>query len=282
MTSPTPRAALIQDLSGFGRCSLTVVLPVLAAMGVQCCPMLTAYLSAHTGFAPSPHAVFLDLTDQMAPTAAHWAQLGVRFDAICSGFLGSEAQIGHLEAFLASVRGPQTLVLVDPAMADHGKLYRTCTSALCRRMGELAAHADCITPNLTEAALLLGESPDCRPDGASGVRGWLERLSLGGRRSVILTGVSPEPGMVGAACRDRADGSVSFAMAPQQNAAFSGAGDLFTAVALGALLRGRSLAQATRQAVDFTAHAIAHTLALGAPPQYGVCFEPLLGLLTQP
>ena len=177
-----PRIAAIQDISGFGRCSTTVVLPVLAAMGGECCPLLTACLSAHTAFPASEKATFLDLTGQMAGTAAHWAELGVTFDAIYSGFLGSAGQIGLIEDFYRQFRREGTLVLVDPVMGDHGKPYRTYTPELCGRMRDLAAQADVITPNLTEAALLLEEDYADLPRDEEGLRAWLERLSLDGRR----------------------------------------------------------------------------------------------------
>ena len=193
-----PRIAAIQDISGFGRCSTTVVLPVLAAMGGECCPLLTACLSAHTAFPASEKATFLDLTGQMAGTAAHWAELGVTFDAIYSGFLGSAGQIGLIEDFYRQFRREGTLVLVDPVMGDHGKPYRTYTPELCGRMRDLAAQADVITPNLTEAALLLEEDYADLPRDEEGLRAWLERLSLDGRRSVVLTGVSLRPGAIGA------------------------------------------------------------------------------------
>ena len=271
-----PRIAAIQDLSGFGRCSTTVVLPVLSAMGGQCCPMLTAYLSAHTAFPPSPHSVFLDLSDQMSETAAHWAELGVTFDAIYSGFLGSADQIRIIEQFYRQFRGEHTRVLVDPVMGDHGKPYRTYTPDLCARMRELADQADCITPNWTEAALLLGEDYDSRPTEESSIRSWLERLSLDGRRSVVLTGVSLAESQVGAGYFDRITGTTGFAMAHQEPAHFPGTGDLFASVLLGALMRGDELPGSVRQAVDFVQRCAAHTLAAGTPPVEGVQFEPLL------
>ena len=279
--TPAPRIAAIQDISGFGRCSITVVLPVLAAMGGQCCPLPTAYLSAHTAFPPSDKATFLDMTGQMAGTMDHWAELGVHFDAIYSGFLGSEAQIGLIEDMCRRFRGERTLVLVDPVMGDHGRPYRTYTPAMCARMGELAAQADVITPNLTEAALLLGEPYEAVPADEAGMRRWLERLSLNGARSVVLTGVSFAPGRVGAGCLDRTDGSVCFPMAEEVPAHFPGTGDLFASVVLGALLRGSSLADAASQAVNFVQHCAARTLAMGTPLLEGVQFEPLLGELTQ-
>lgn len=276
-----PRITAIQDISGFGRCSATVVLPVLAAMGGQCCLLPTAYLSAHTAFPPSQNAVFLDLTGQLEGTTRHWQELGVVFDAIYSGFLSSEAQIDRVLQFFEAFRREHTLVLVDPVMGDHGKPYRTCTPELCRRMGELAAQADVITPNLTEAALLLGEDCGGTPQTEAGMRDWLERLSLGGKRSVILTGVALASGQVGAGCFDRETGRIHFAMARQEPGQFPGTGDLFASVVLGALLRGASLPESMELAVSFVQKCVHSTLALGTPVLEGVQFEPLLGELTR-
>ena len=231
-----PEVAVIQDLSGFGRCSATIALPVLAAMGNRCETLLTAYLSAHTAYPSSDRAVFLDLTEEMTRCSDHWLQLGASFEAIYSGFLGSERQIDVLRAFIARFRRPNTLVLVDPVMGDHGKPYSTYTPALCQRMGALAEQADIITPNLTEAALLLEEPYEAVPSGEAGMAAWLERLSLGGRRSVVITGVSLSDGEVGAGCWDRETGRVSFSQARQEPAHFPGTGDLFASVLLGSLL----------------------------------------------
>ena len=276
-----PRVAAIQDISGFGRCSMTVILPVLAAMGGQCCPLPTAYLSAHTAFPASEKATFLDMTGQMAGTAAHWAELGVTFDAVYSGFLGSAGQIALIEDFYRQFRGADTLVLVDPVMGDHGKPYRTYTPDMCRRMGQLAAQADVITPNQTEAALLLDEPYERFPGDEKGIRSWLERLSMGGSRSVVLTGVSLEPGQIGAGYFDRRTGRTGFAMSHQEPAQFPGTGDLFASVVLGALLRGQSLEQATQSAAGFVQRCVAHTLAEGTSILEGVQFEPLLGELMR-
>ena len=271
-----PRIAAIQDISGFGRCSLTVVLPVLSAMGSQCCPLLTASLSAHTAFPPSDIATFLDLTGQMEGTTAHWAELGVTFDAIYSGFLGSADQIRIIERFYQQFRGEHTRVLVDPVMGDHGKPYRTCTPDLCAKMRQLADQADCITPNWTEAALLLDEDYANRPTEETGIRNWLERLSLDGKRSVVLTGVSLTEGQIGAGYFDRITGTTGFAMAHQEPAHFPGTGDLFASVLLGALMRGDELPGSVRQAVDFVQRCVACTLEVGTQPLEGVQFEPLL------
>ena len=269
------RVAAVHDISGFGRCSLTVVLPVLAAMGAECCPLPTAFLSAHTAFPKSDRAVFLDMTDQMARTGRHWKELGVEFDAIYSGFLGSEAQIGLLGEFIREFRGARTLVMVDPVMGDWGRPYRTYTPDLCRRMGELAEHADVITPNLTEAAILLGEEYDPAP-GEAKARAWLERLSRRGTRSVVLTGVQLREGQIGAGCFDRETGEVSFPSARLEPGSFSGTGDLFASVMLGGLLRGERLHAAAARAVDFVQRCAAYTAARGGDLREGVMFEGLL------
>lgn len=269
------RVAAIHDMSGFGRCSLTVVLPVLGAMGAECCPLPTAFLSAQTAFPKTDRAVFLDMTDQLARTGNHWKELGAEFDAIYSGFLGSETQIGLIGEFIRTFRKEHTLVVVDPVMGDWGKPYRTYTTDLCRRMGELAEYADVITPNLTEAAILLNEEYDPNPAEAK-VCGWLERLSLNGARSVVITGVHPHEGFVGAACFDRESGEMSFPQANQERGEYAGTGDLFASVMLGALLRGGSLHGAAMLAVDFVQKCAAFTNALHGDKREGVMFEGLL------
>ena len=271
---PTPRVAAIHDLSCFGRCSLTIALPVLSAMGCQCCPLPTALLSAHTGFTGGS---FLDLTEEMQRIADHWAQIDIHFDGIYSGFLGSAAQIGTVQQFITRFRGTG-LVVIDPVLGDHGQAYRTCTPELCNGMRRLAESADIITPNLTEASLLLEQSYETIQaiDPAEIVR----RLSLEGRRSVVLTGYSTGDGQTGALCFDRADGSIQAVQVQRVPRDFSGTGDLFTSVLTGAMVKGVPLIQAARTAADFVQSCVARTLAAGNTDGEGVDFEPLLGTLT--
>ena len=187
---PTPRVAAIHDMSGFGRCSLTVAIPVLSAMGVQCCPLPTAYLSTHTGGFTG--YTFLDMTDELPKTAAHWAELGIHFDAVYTGFMGSEAQMDLAADFVRAFRRDRsTIFICDPVMGDHGKIYKTYTPAMCAGMTRLAELADVIVPNLTEAAVLLGEdhSFGALTHDEAGYRSVVERLSRNGMRSVVLTGV---------------------------------------------------------------------------------------------
>ncbi len=269
----------VHDLSGFGKCSLGVVMPTLAAMGVRACALPTAYLSAHTAFPPCEHAVFLDLTAQMEATLAHWDELHARFDGFYSGFLGAPEQMELLERCLSARRKDGFLAMVDPVMGDGGKPYRTYTPQLCDKMAELSTYADVITPNLTEAAILLGEDYDPAPNRKKAAD-WLHRLSLEGRRSVILTGLSLTSGTLGAGCFDRTTGAVDFAQAPLAHGVFSGTGDLFASVAFGKLLAGEALPTATQAAVSFVSLAANATLDRGGDPVEGADFEPLLHLLA--
>lgn len=272
----TPRVAAAHDMSGFGRCSLTVILPVLSVMGAQCCPLQTAYLSAHTAFPKSEEAAFFDMTAAMSQTLRHWKELDVGFDAIYSGFLGSKEQIEILAGFLSDFRRKDTLVLVDPVLGDHGKLYRTFDYEMCRRMSSLSSTADLITPNLTEASLLLGERYENAPVDRPGIEDWLARLSLKGKRSVIITGVRFSPGQVGAACFDRETGECGISTSEEIPGEFSGTGDLFAAVSLGSLLRGKPLSESMDLAVRFVSRCARETVIAKTPLLFGVEFEKLL------
>ena len=271
----TPRVAAIHDLSGFGRCSLTIVMPALSAMGIQCCPLPTAFLSTHTGgFAGN---TFLDLTDQMAPVTAHWQREGVAFNAIYTGFMGSVEQMGLAADFIRTFRRPDNLVVIDPVMGDHGRPYRTYTPEMCRAMAELSLLADVVTPNRTEAALLLGVDYEAlRLDQEADCRRWAEALSMDGRRSVVLTGAALMPEETGAVCLDRDTGEISFSAAPLVPGEFHGTGDLFASVLTGALVRGNGLTEAASLAASFVSLCAAHTQKQVLPRREGIDFEPLL------
>lgn len=275
----TPRVTAIHDMSGFGRCSLTVILPILSAMGVQCCPLPTAFLSTHTG--GFENFTFLDMTEEMPKIARHWKSLGLRFDAVYSGFLGSARQIGLVSDYIRDFRG-EGLVVVDPVMGDGGAVYRTYTPEMCRGMTRLAEQADVITPNLTEAALLLGVPYASLPAGGDGLRGIAERLSLEGRRSVVLTGAGLEPDSTGAMCFDASTGQTEAVQTRRVNRDFHGTGDVFASVLTGALVQGSSLIEAARTAAEFVRACAERTAEENLPMREGVDFEPLLGLLTKP
>lgn len=276
------KVAAIHDLSGCGRCSLSVVLPVLAVMGAQYCTMPTAYLSAHTGFRGSEHSVFLDMTPQMEETMAHWKELDLSFQGIYSGFLGSPLQIDVIGRFIHQFKDKDTLVLIDPVMGDHGEPYRTYTPAMCKKMHGLAAEADLITPNLTEAAILLDIPYANRPTTRQGMEEWLKALSLDGGRGVILTGISLEAGTLGAACLDKGSSTPEFFTTREERGQLSGTGDLFASVVLGNLLQGKPLGESTHRAVQFVAKCMAYTNQIHTSHLEGVVFEPLLGELLAP
>ena len=275
----TPRVAAIHDMSGFGRCSLTVAIPVLSAMGVQCCPLPTAFLSTHTGGFTG--FTFLDMTEEMPKVAAHWQELDLRFHAIYSGFLASERQIGIVSDFIRTFRRSDTLVVIDPVMGDDGKAYQTYTSALCSGMTHLAELADVITPNLTEAAFLLGRPYDQLPQEEAGLQELVRELGLHGRRSVVLTGVSLAPGKTGAMCFDAKTSRTETVQVDMIAHPLLGTGDIFASVLTGALVRGDTLFSAAAQAADFVRACAVHTAAQDLPLREGVDFEPMLGLLTK-
>lgn len=273
-----PRVAAVHDLSGFGRCSLTVAIPILSAMGVQCCPLPTAFLSTHTG--DFEGYTFLDLTDEMEKAAAHWKSLGLKFQAVYSGFLGSEHQIEVVERFIRDFRGNDTIIVVDPVMGDGGLVYKTYTPAMCEGMKRLSEKADVITPNLTEAALLLDIPYHRLPHDEQGLREIVEKLSLGGRRSVVLTGFSSAPHLTGALCFDALTGEPSTIQVERVDREFYGTGDVFSSVLTGALVKGCSLHDSAAQAADFILACAKLTAKNNLPLREGVDFEPLLGLLT--
>ena len=223
----TPCVAAIHDMSGFGRCSLTVAIPILSAMGVQCCPLPTAFLSTHTGGFEG--FTFLDMTDEMPKAARHWKSLGLHFSAVYSGFLGSARQITIVADIIRDFRG-DGVVVVDPVMGDGGAVYRTYTPEMCAGMTHLAEQADVITPNLTEAALLLGIPYEKLPTGEAGCCAIAEQLSLEGRRSVVLTGASVEKGSTGAMCFDASTGRTEAIQTRRVDREFHGTGDVFSSV----------------------------------------------------
>ena len=271
------KIAAINDLSGYGRCALTVAIPVISHMRLQCCPVPTSILSNHTGYS---EYFFDDYSDRLPAYISMWKKLDLHFDGIMSGFLGSKEQIGIVEDFIRDFRREDTVVVVDPVMGDHGDVYQTYTPGMCAGTARLAEQADVITPNLTEAALLLGVPYHDLPAGEAGCREIVERLSLDGRRSVVLTGASLAPDLTGAMCLDARTGHVEAVQTRRVPQEFHGTGDVFASVLTGALVRGKSLTDAAREAVEFVRACAERTAQVQLPMREGVDFEPLLGLLT--
>lgn len=267
------RALAIHDVSCEGRCSLTVALPILSACGIHTAVLPTALLSTHTGVFTGYSC--LDLTEEMRRVLTHWDTLPLHFDGLYSGFLGSYEQIELVGDTLQHYHSEHTLTLVDPVMADHGALYATYTRQMAGGMGELCRLADVIVPNVTEACLLM-DQPYLENPSEGDIRRLLEGLAARyGCAQVMITGV-PRKGLLGAAGFCAADGSFSYAGAPQLSRVFYGTGDVFASALFGAMLNGLAMGQAMRAAVDFTNAAMTHTLENGLPLHYGVAFEQAL------
>lgn len=270
------RVLAIHDISCVGRCSLTVALPILSAGGVECSVLPTAVLSTHTG--EFTGFTCHDLTGEIAPITRHLESLRLNWDALFVGFLGSYEQIALIDAAYERLKSPNTLLLVDPAMADHGEIYQTYTPQMVTGTRRLCRRADIITPNLTEAALLLEEEYQPHPTPEQ-VEGMLVRLRKLGAKNPVITGASREEGMTGAAAFDGI--SFHWAQTPAYPRTFYGTGDVFSSALLTGLMNGKNLAASVDLAVGFTHEAIRHTLSEGRPLRYGPCFEKALPWLME-
>lgn len=269
-----PKIAVVNDLSGFGKCSLTTAIPILSAMGVQACPLPTGVLSNQTGF--SSYAC-VDLTDQIIPFAAEWKKRGAQFDGIYTGFLCGIRQAELTAQFLADFRTPETLVLVDPVLGDDGHMYPALPPDLWGAVKALAMQADVITPNYTEACLLTGT-----PYGESSLeRAWdmARQLAGEGPGLVAVSGVRDGGGVCTAVC-EKATGDC-FAVHNRWigDHGYSGTGDILAAVLCGGLVSGMSAREALDLAARFLEASIAEAYADGTDRNEGVAFEHHLHLL---
>lgn len=273
--NPHPRVLTVQDLSCLGQCSLGAAIPVLAACGAECCPLPTAVLSTHTGpeFA-RPYVQ--DLTHTISPLWHSWKAQGISFDGIGVGYLASQEQIELVSHLMDGLKGPDTLVLLDPVMGDNGRFYTGFDPAFAQKMRELCGKSDIILPNLTEARFLLGDfAPPERYDEAF-CQKTAQALSALGAKWVILTGLDCLPGQVSCLICRCETGETQLISQPRLAGRYHGTGDLFAAACLGLLLQGKALPDAVRQAGQFVSAAIEHT-----EPEhtYGVRFESCLGQL---
>lgn len=276
-----PRVAAIHDLSCFGRCALTVVMPTLSVMGYQVVPIPTALLSTHTGGFDGIH--FHDLTPNMDAIADHLDDLGVSFRAVYTGFLGSAEQIETVSHFLdrfsarTDESGRPPLALIDPVMGDDGVLYSTYTPELMRGMKRLAARADLLTPNLTEACFLT-DTPWVDPatltvDAALALaESLLDRLERIAPARIVITGIHLADGTLANVGRDL-DGSRFCVRRPHVGKPYPGTGDLFASVLLGALLGGEDFPAACERAAVFTGDVIRESALHDTPARNGVALE---------
>ena len=267
----------IHDLSGVGRCSLAVILPVLSVMGLQPVALPTVVLSTHTGGLGTPAKL---ANPGYGPAALeHYRRLGLRFDCIYSGYLADASQAKLVEQ--AMDLWPDALTVVDPVMGDHGKLYHGFTPELVQGIRELATHADVITPNLTEAALLLGEEPNTAPLSLGQARSLLARLSALGPGVVVITGAALTTGEYANLCYDRERGGYWKSVSEYLPVRYPGTGDLFAAVLTAGLMQGDSPAMAMDRATRYVEITVKTTFGYGADSREGVMLERTLGWLTQ-
>lgn len=272
------RIVTVQDLSCFGKCSLTISLPVISAAGIEACCVPTAVLSTHTGGLGK--CTYRDLTEDIMPIARHWQSLGLEFDAVYLGYLGSERLLESAEAFADMFVREDTLLIIDPVMADNGRLYSGFTPGFAEGMARLCGRADVILPNLTEAAFLLGEEYRERYD-RSYIEDLLRRLAGLGAKKVVLTGVSFEENKLGAAVYDSADGEMQFCFTERVNGYFHGTGDLFASVFSAVYVKHGDAFAAARAAAEMTCLSIKKTVEAGGDQRFGVYFEPCLPHLAR-
>lgn len=261
----------LHDLSGYGRSSLVPIIAVISAGGHQCVPLPTAVFSTHTAI---PGWVTTDLTGAMQGTIDQYDGLELRFEAIYAGFLGSVDQIDCVSEAAKRLKKADGVTLIDPVMGDNGKVYDTYTPEMCTRMRELCAIADIITPNTTEAAILLDRDPCSKPCNADEAWEWLRALRARYGAQVVLTGLDFEKGKVGSGCLSERNGALS--LHRRIDRYYPGTGDLFASAMLAALLNGDSLEEACELAGEYVKDCIAYTLEQKTDPMHGVQFEKLL------
>lgn len=279
------KVAVIQDLSSFGKCSLTAAIPVLSVMGVQACPLPTAILSAQTDY---PSFFYEDLTSKMQYFEDEWSKLNVTFDGIQTGFVTGREQIDNIFRFLDRFYKKETLLLVDPVMGDRGEAYKLFTNEMLGRMRELVKCADVITPNITECCLLTGLSYE-KLENYSNEIDYLKALEEVGHTlqnetgaRVIITGVNPPSAgtgnqLIGNMYLDR--NRSTFKAKPYNGKSYSGTGDLFASVMMGSMMRGEDLGKSIQLAEEFLSSAINDTNLEQTPEVEGVNFEKYLGML---
>lgn len=279
-TNKVKRIAAVHDLSGFGRVSLTVVIPILSSMGFQVCPLPTAVLSSHTQY---PQFSILDLTDEMPRMIAEWKKLDVQFDAFYTGYLGSLRQVQIVSDFIDDFRQPDDLVVVDPVLGDNGRLYTNFDESMIREMRHLAAKADVITPNLTELFYLM-DKPYKADNTDEELKTYLRFLSDAGPQVVIITSVPVhgESHKTSVYAYNRVGDRYWKITCPYLPAHYPGTGDTFTSVITGALLQGDSLPIALDRATQFILQGIRATFGYEYDNREGILLEKVLHNLDMP
>ncbi len=264
------KIALINDFSGFGRCSIAVALPIISMLKVQCCAVPTAILSNHTGF---DSYFFDDYTDHMEAYMKQWEQLDLKFNGICSGFLGSKTQIKIVEHFIKNFKTADTVVLIDPVMGDYGRPYATYTQEMCQAMKSLVTYADILTPNLTEACILT-DTPYKEHWKTSELEEMSKKLFRMGPNRIVITGI-PQRSFVANYCY-WAEKEPHIIRTHKIGDSRSGTGDAFAAILAADAVNGIDFRESVKKASRFIKKCIERSCELNIPLTDGVCFEELL------
>ncbi len=274
------KVAVINDLSGFGKCSLTAAIPVLSVQGIQACPLPTAVLSNQTGYS---HYFCKELTDDMDEYISNWKKLNVCFDGIITGFISSEKQVDIIENFINDFKKEKTFLLVDPVMADNGKIYPCFSRQLCKKITHLAMKADVITPNITEFSYLTNtdynefENLFYKESLIDFIFEKSKPLICSGIKYVIVTGVHIYDGKISNCVVDK--NGVNIVSSEAFSGSFSGTGDIFASIVCGELIKGNNVLSAVKRSADFIEIALKATVSECTKHEEGICFEPFLKLL---
>ena len=267
------KIAMINDISGYGRCSIAVSMPIISAMKMQSCLLPTSIFSAHTGF---EGYVFTDYTDKMQAHMNHWKDLHLEFDGIMTGFLGSEKQIQIVRSFIQQFKNRDTLVVVDPIMGDYGKLYPTYTEKMCAGMKELVEYADIVTPNLTEACRLadipyLNRIPDEQE-----LLQLCKKIETLGPGKIVITGIDGEREIINYVYQS---GKGTLVTNEKVGNFRSGTGDIFSSIVAGDMVRhypNGDLQKSVKLAAEYIVKCMKYTMKQDIPANCGLCFEEYL------
>lgn len=264
------KVATINDLSGVGRCSLTAAIPILSVLGIECCPFPTAVLSCQTAF---EGFTFLDMTDKMVEYKNSWDKLNFKFDCIYSGFLGSEDQIETVIDMVKSHK--ESLIVIDPVMADNGKIYSIYTEKMCIEMKRLVSYADIITPNVTEAYLLADREYNKEKVNKEEIVEIAKEIAKKGPKKIIITSILIDNKIYNFSY-DKETDEASFVGSDFINKSYGGTGDIFTSVVIGLLLNNHSLQYSIEKATEFIYKVISYTIKQDTDPKEGIIFEKFL------
>ena len=267
------KIAVINDFTGFGRCSIAVALPVISMLKVQCCPLPTSIFSNHTGF---PSYFFEDYTSRMVPYMQEWKKLDLHFNGICSGFLGSKEQIEIVKKFFKEFKTEETQIIVDPVMGDYGKPYPTYTEEMCGEMKKLVEFADILTPNVTEACVLT-DTPYKEKWKIEEIQEMAEKIHKMGPKKIAITGIV-QGRFIANFCYEEGQ-QPKVLRTHKEGTQRSGTGDIFASIIAADAVNGVPFYKSVKKASNFIKKCIIRSQELNIPLTDGVCFEEVLGKL---